>query len=300
MPANLPREWYLLEEKVREAKSLQEKVSLLEKLIGMTPKHKGTENLLAELRKRLSKYRRELERKKKVGRATSEPKFKVEKCGSVVVGVVGFTNCGKSWFINKLCGRKVLEESPREFTTTLPKSVVFLHEGIRFQLVEIPSFFTPEALGCLTVCDLVVILLDGRKGNLASQAAELRRMVERYCSNVLVVVNAFDGREIKGCENGSAVLKVSSEEFERELILERMWKLCGKIRVFTKPPGGRVSEEAIVVEKGSTVKDVLEELSERMVETFRFARVYTKGSMVKRVGLDYELEDRDILEIHAR
>ena len=64
MPANLPAKWYVLNEKIKEARDLEEKVELLKKLISITPRHKGTENLLADLRKRLSRLKKELKRKR--------------------------------------------------------------------------------------------------------------------------------------------------------------------------------------------------------------------------------------------
>ena len=62
MPANLPAEWYILNEKIKEAKSLEEKIELIKKLIGITPKHKGTENVLADLRRRSEKYQYAVDR----------------------------------------------------------------------------------------------------------------------------------------------------------------------------------------------------------------------------------------------
>jgi hypothetical protein len=45
MPTNLPREWSLIENEYREAKSLDEKIETLKRLISATPKNKATENL---------------------------------------------------------------------------------------------------------------------------------------------------------------------------------------------------------------------------------------------------------------
>ena len=54
MPTNLPPEYFGAEERYSEAATPQEKVARLEELISTVPKHKGTDKLHADLRKRLS------------------------------------------------------------------------------------------------------------------------------------------------------------------------------------------------------------------------------------------------------
>ena len=130
MPANLPAEWYATERKYLDAKTLEEKIYWLEKLISVTPRHKGTENLLADLRKRLSKLKAALEKKSK--KAGGYSFFK--KTGSILVSLLGTTNSGKSYWLNRLCGTN-LESSEKEYETKKPKSGMFIFEGIDFQIV---------------------------------------------------------------------------------------------------------------------------------------------------------------------
>jgi ribosome-interacting GTPase 1 len=68
MPANLPPEYYEAEKRFKQAASMQEKVAALEDLISSVPKHKGTDKIRADLRRRLSKLREESAKKKKSGR----------------------------------------------------------------------------------------------------------------------------------------------------------------------------------------------------------------------------------------
>ena len=53
MPTNLPAEYYNAEELYKAASTPQEKISRLEDLISTVPKHKGTDKLRADLRRRL-------------------------------------------------------------------------------------------------------------------------------------------------------------------------------------------------------------------------------------------------------
>jgi len=68
MPANLPPEYFEAEKKLKQATTPHDKAVALEELISTVPKHKGTDKLRADLRRRLSKLREESTRKKKSGR----------------------------------------------------------------------------------------------------------------------------------------------------------------------------------------------------------------------------------------
>ena len=57
MPANLPPEYFEVERRYREAKAPAEKVKALEEMLAVIPKHKGTDKLRADFRRRLSKLK---------------------------------------------------------------------------------------------------------------------------------------------------------------------------------------------------------------------------------------------------
>ena len=56
MPINAGYEYFNAEKKYLAAQTLEEKISSLKEMIKAAPKHKGTENLLAELKTRLKKF----------------------------------------------------------------------------------------------------------------------------------------------------------------------------------------------------------------------------------------------------
>ena len=100
MPTNLPPEAAEAERQYRAATSTAEKITYLEEYIAAIPKHKGTDKLRADLRRRLSKLKGDSQDKKKVSRQDSA--FHIDKEGAGQVVVVGFTNVGKSALVAKL------------------------------------------------------------------------------------------------------------------------------------------------------------------------------------------------------
>lgn len=56
---NAPIEYYLLQEKLNKARTKEEKIAIIEEMIKTIPKHKGTENELIILTKRLAKLKSE-------------------------------------------------------------------------------------------------------------------------------------------------------------------------------------------------------------------------------------------------
>src|SRR3989338_9289658 len=134
MPVNAPYEYYKAEEKFKSAKSKAEKIAALEEMLRLMPRHHGSENVLAQLKARLSKLRKESD-KKGGGRRAG-----VKKEGDAQVCIIGLANTGKSTLLAKLTEAKPkIAQAP--YTTTRPEVGMMDYKGIKVQLVEIPSTF---------------------------------------------------------------------------------------------------------------------------------------------------------------
>ena len=57
MPANLTPQYLEAEQRFKDAKTTPEKIAALEEMLAVIPKHKGTEKMRAEMRRRLSKLK---------------------------------------------------------------------------------------------------------------------------------------------------------------------------------------------------------------------------------------------------
>ncbi|MCS7093620.1 MAG: TGS domain-containing protein [Candidatus Aenigmarchaeota archaeon] len=271
MPTNLPREWYIVEESFRNEKSLEKKIELLKQLISLTPKHKGTENLIAQLKKRLSKLESEMERK---SRKCGSKVINIEKNGDILVSILGMTKSGKSTLLKKLTNADV-EISDKPFTTKEPQTGICFYEGVYIQFVEIPSFFLKEHLSIAHNSDILMILVKNE-----DELKEIEKILKenRLEKKRKILINPL--------EENKEILKKIIEESEI-------------VRVFMKPPGKNIEERAVVLKRGRKIKDLIEKINENWLKSFKFARVYDNSIFSgRRVGLEYELKDGDVVEIH--
>jgi ribosome-interacting GTPase 1 len=171
MPVNLSPEAIAAQQKYMEASSLEEQISTLREYIAVVPKHKGTENLLYNLKKRLSKLQYEQDKrveKAKKGRSTAVSPFSIKKEGAGQIVIIGLTNTGKSSLLKALTSLDV-EIADYPFTTQLPQIGMLKYENVLIQLIELPAIFQHmnvkegsgrQILNAIRNADVVVLLLD--------------------------------------------------------------------------------------------------------------------------------------------
>jgi len=171
MPVNAPVEYFKAEEKFLSARSRDEKIKYLEEMIRLLPKHKSSENVLRNLRKKLAKLRSQQEKK-----AVSKPKFVIKKEGAGQVCLMGLTNSGKSTLLKQLTNVDV-EIANYAYTTKEPVVGMMRYEDVQIQLIEIPSTFTNDVMSVVRNCDGIVFVLDGEK-NLDEQKQRLLEIMQ--------------------------------------------------------------------------------------------------------------------------
>jgi len=59
MSANLPPQFYTVSAKLKEVKTSEEKISILEELLAIVPKHKGTEKVQRDIKTKIAKLRKQ-------------------------------------------------------------------------------------------------------------------------------------------------------------------------------------------------------------------------------------------------
>ena|SRR5215471_6222501 len=134
MPANLTPEYLAAEREYKSAQTHVEKIEALERMLARLPKHKGTEKLQADLKRRLSQARKESQKK---GGAHTVPFWVVEREGAGQVALIGPPNSGKSKLLCALTHARP-EVADYPFTTRLPTPGMMTFENVQIQLVDLP------------------------------------------------------------------------------------------------------------------------------------------------------------------
>jgi len=267
MPANLTIEYVKAQEKYKNAKTREEKIAALEEMLSTIPKHKGTENMQAVLKQKLSKLKQQKEAK------ASRKTITIPKEGDAQVCIIGLTQSGKSTLLSKLTNAKP-KISDHSFTTTKPEIGTCDYEGVKIQLIEIPSTFQPAFMSIAQNTDGIILIY--------------RNEIDK--ENVRRVLTDFKVKK--------PFIEINRDD-DIEKLREKIWKMLGLIRIYCKEPGKKPETKPMVLKDGSTVKDAAKRLHKDFLKYFKFARVFGSSKYPgEKVGLDYKLKDRDILEIH--
>jgi ribosome-interacting GTPase 1 len=318
MPANLPPVYHTLEKELREAKDPQMKLEILEEMLSIMPKHKGTDKLQADLKRRISKLRAGGGQAKAARRGTWI--YRVERQGAGQVLLVGPANAGKSRLLAVLTNAHP-EVAPYPYTTTKPVPGMMLYEDVPIQLVDTPPLVegAQEWLGSMVRrATLVVLVLNGASPELLDQIESCSELLawagadpfgesSRQC---LIAVNKMDAPAAsenhpllkEWCGDRAALWPVSAED-ERGLdaLREAVYEALHVLRVYTKSPHHEPSlDEPVVVPRGATVEVVAETIHKDIARDLRFARVWGSAKFPgQQVPRDYVVQDGDIVELHT-
>ncbi|MCW3992393.1 MAG: TGS domain-containing protein [Candidatus Bathyarchaeota archaeon] len=86
-----------------------------------------------------------------------------------------------------------------------------------------------------------------------------------------------------------------------ETLGAKLFTLLGIIRIYTKEPGKEPSRNPIVARRGLTVGELAKTVHSDFYRRFKYARIWGPSAKfpAERVGLDRELADGDVIEIHV-
>jgi len=165
MPANLSPEYKAAADAYRKARDPGERLDHLREMLSVIPKHKGTDHLQADLKRRIKELDEELAGPKRGG-ARSSPALVVRPEGAAQIALIGPPNSGKSLLHARLTGSGA-KSGPYPHTTQYPEPGMFRWEDVLFQLVDLPAISAEHPLPWLgstlqsaDACLLVVDLAD--------------------------------------------------------------------------------------------------------------------------------------------
>ena len=268
MPVNASVEYFKAVVRFEAARSPEEKILAIEDVLKEMPKHKGAENLRAQWKSKYSKLKKEKEKSsKKSGKPSG-----VKKEGYGQVCIIGFTNSGKSTLLNRLTDA-IAEIGDYEYTTKEPAIGMMDYNGVKIQLVEIPATMTPEVMSFARNADAIVFLYVTR-----DERGKLKKIKE---DNYLKQKSIF----------------LKSDDANAK---EKIWDLLDLIIVYTvMKEKSKKRTSPMALPKGSTVLDFAKEIHKDFVKNFENATLFRNG-VKKHVGLEYVLEEDDVVEIRAK
>ncbi len=326
MPANLPPQYYEAEKRLRETSDPAEKIEIMEELLAIMPKHKGTDHLKAELRAKIAKLTLLMGKKASVHRT----KMTIPKEGAGQMAIIGLPNSGKSQLVCSVTSAcPAVADYPFTTQTATPGMMQF--ENIQIQLIDTPPL-TPQSTdflfsNMLRRADALLIMVDLADDPVA-QTESLLDILEKMristgrpkaeeeegaiitYKKAIIVANKVeldvDGRKFTALQSKYGdelpVIAISAQKGTGlEEMKLKIYQLLEIIRVYTKMPGGKPDfHDPIVLEKGRTLEDAAASVHKDFLARLKYARIWGSGKhdgvMVKR---DHVLQDGDIIELHV-
>jgi ribosome-interacting GTPase 1 len=172
------------------------------------------------------------------------------------------------------CSTRDIEELVRSYR--INDAIVRINGAVTLSDVE-------DAIYENTIYKPAVIVAN--KLDLPGTAANLRRLRQHVNGKLPIVPMS--------CEH-----KIGMQELGKAI-----FESIGIIRIYTKEPGNKAhSDHPFALRKGATVNELAKNIHKELLSNFMFAMVWAKRLPFspKKVGLNFVLDDGDIIEIHAR
>ncbi|MFC2169060.1 GTPase [Acidobacteriota bacterium] len=328
MPANLPPQYFDKEKELKTAKSTQEKIAIMEELLSLIPKHKGTEKLQALFKTKIAKLKSQTQKKPTIARRDSS--FHIEKSGAGQVVLIGPPNAGKSMLVKSLTNANP-EIGDYPFTTRIPLQAMMKHENIQVQLIDTPPI-TPDYMEVwhaelIKNAEGLLILLDLSSPNLS---ADLQMLLEKLfekkitlvAENQQLLLNSSIIRKRALIVGNKKDLSSAPVDFDSvrniidpkfdpiqvsafsgdnlEELKRRIFSLLHVLRVYSKIPGKKADlNNPFIFKQGSSLMDMTKAVHKDFAQKLKYARIWSRHKYQgQKVNRDYALEDEDIIELH--
>jgi small GTP-binding protein len=167
MPTNVTIDYLKAQDEYQNATTDRERLIALEKMLSTVPKHKGTEKLVLQIKRRMPKLKRE-EEAREAKKGTSKG-FNIRKEGAAQIVLVGPPNAGKSSFL-KTVTKADVDVGNYAFTTVELTPGMLPINDIQIQLVEVPGIIEGVSAGrgmglqlmsSIRTADAMLLLIDG-------------------------------------------------------------------------------------------------------------------------------------------
>lgn len=336
MSANLTPEYRKAEKEYRAATTPAEKLAGLERMLATIPKHKGTDRLQGDIKRRISQMKNASH-----GSAGSRHLdiFAIERSGAGQIVLLGTPNVGKSAIVATTTKAKV-QVAGYPFTTAMPVPGMMPFEDIKIQLVDLPPITAEHMpagmMGTIRSCDIVAVVVSLADDDPLSQVQiPLDSLLGRGVSLVntpevpeeMLAPDDPDDRPlfpIRGFilathldsplaqDNLQALNEFYADQLQVRAVsctsgenLDQLkaylFKFLNVVRVYSKVPGKKADrKDPFVLPHGSTVLDLAGAVHRDLPDQLRYARIWGANTYPgQTVQRHHVLSDADILELHT-
>lgn len=328
MPANLTPDYKKAEQWYRSCSGDAEKLLALQEMLRTIPKHKGTEHMRADIKRKISKLKEAAEGGGKKSGGGHKDIFHVPRSGAGQVVLIGMPNCGKSAIVGAMSKARV-HVTDYPFGTDKPVPGMIHHEDVAIEMVDMPPITAEYAaagqVNTYRGCDIIGIVID-LSGDVIEQMEVCAGYLESHklllddkteltdgSGNVLgrkafVICTKSDAAEDgtmetlqELCERDLEFVAVSAETGDGlEGLAMRIFELLDVIRVYSKKPGKAVDmKDPFTLPRGSTVRELAKLVHRELAGKLKSARAWGEGVYDgQNVQRSHVLCDKDIIELH--
>lgn len=252
--------------------------------------------------------RKEIEITKTRSKVKHQDWLGVPRQGHKQFCLVGATSSGKSSLLSKLSGMKI-KTAEYDFTTLKPIPAIVKLNGAQRQIVDLPGLIEgatedvgrgKRLIGIVKNTDGILFMIDLTKDYSKAEKVYNELVKAEIHKPIIFIGNKIDSSLAK--ENAIKLKKrfknliiLSSltgkgiEELKKEI-----WEKSNLIRVYTEK-----TEEPMILEKGSSVEDLVKKVHKNLLENFKEATINGKSAKFpnQKIGLSHILEDGDRIKI---
>lgn len=326
MPANLSPGFLAARDRLNRSKTDEERLDALQEMLTTIPKHKGTEKMVADIRRRIAKLKEKTDQQRRSGKGGAVG-YHVPREGAAQVALVGVPNAGKSSLLAALT-RAAPDIAPYPMSTVRPQPGMMEFEDIQIQLMDLPPITRDYAEGwvysLVRLADTVALCVNLESAAWREETEEVIslladhhavltgglsrtvdwRVVERR--TVAVGLRADLGRGhvpafLSWAEGRFSAVAVSTTTGEGlDQLRTLIFRHSGVVRVYTKKPGHAPDlSQPYTIREGATVLNVVEQIHKDFVSRLRYVRLWGSGRFDgQHAPQDHLVQDKDIVEIH--
>ncbi len=325
MPANLTPQFLKARERFQQAQTPQDKLAALEEMLATIPKHKGTDKMQADIKRRIARLREA----QPSGHHVRGPRLDhLDREGAGQVLLVGPPNSGKSTLLTALTNAHP-EVADYPYSTVFPMPGMMRFEDVPIQLVDLPplcaEYTEPWVHNLIRQADLCLLTLDatGSAQAITGALEEILLLVEERHARLVIERSGADedgpqkevparivltkadlARTPLSLDDLVALFPIvvtsATDGIGLDALREVVFTALHVLRIYTKLPGKKPDlTEPYILPAGATVLDAVTAVHREFADRMKYVRIWGSGRFDgQQVPAIHELADKDIIEIH--